>query len=269
MKKILLLALAFSCSHVHALETPAPGKYDRRVKSVNYNPDQVFKIIGHYGFSTHIQFADGENITNVALGDQAAWHVVPLNNHLFLKPKENQPETNMTVITTHRVYTFELNAHWSKSGAKPRPNDMFFQVKFEYPMEKKQADLERLKMAELEKRMEADSKPSAFNYNYWAQGDTSLQPLKAYDDGRFTYITFNKNTDMPAVYIENGDGSESLVNTHVEGNTIVVHKIANTLVLRNGKSVLGIFNKSFNVVGVDNTSKTTQKGVKRVLKGAN
>ena len=73
---------------------------------------------------------------------------------------------------------------------------------------------------------------------------------------------------MPAVYVENADGSESLVNVHVEGDVIAVHKIAKKLVLRKGKLVACVFNRAYDPDGISNTSGTTVPGVKRVIKGS-
>ena len=40
------------------------------------------------------------------------------------------------------------------------------------------------------------------------------------------------------------DGTEMLLNSHVEGDTVVIHETAKHFVLRLGKSVLGLENRS-------------------------
>jgi type IV secretion system protein VirB9 len=175
----------------------------------------------------------------------------------------------MTVLTNKRAYNFVLSAHWP--GTKPHPDrhSMFFQVNFRYPQAEAAQALAQAKALELKQRLNnKEDKPVAINWNYWVQGSDRVSPSRAFDDGRFTYLTFPNNREMPAVYIENPEGEESLVNTNVNGDTIVVHKIAQTLVLRKGKAVAGIVNKSYDPDGIANLTGTVSPQVKRVLKGA-
>jgi type IV secretion system protein VirB9 len=263
-----LLLLPFSA---FALEVPEGGPCDQRVKFIDYNAAEVVQLVGHYGFSTHIQFAPGELVEQIAMGDKKAWEVAPVDNHLFLKPVGDKATTNMTVVTTRRVYNFELSAHWSRNGAHPRPNDMFFQVNFRYPRDAAVRALAEAEAQDLKERMKRDSEPMPTNWNYWAQGSGEVTPNRAFDDSRFTYFKFTNNREMPAVYVVNPDKSESLVNTHIDperSDTIVVHKVARQMVLRKGTSVACIFNKSYDPDGIGNPAGTTVRGVERTVKGA-
>jgi len=59
MKKFiatLLLGLLATAPAV-AEKQPQPGPADTRIRTVVYNPRDVVKVIGHYGFQTLIQFA--------------------------------------------------------------------------------------------------------------------------------------------------------------------------------------------------------------------
>lgn len=266
----LALFLASLVSSALAVEMPAGGLYDKRVKYINYNPAQVTRVIGHYGFSTHVQFGPNEVIANIAIGDKDAWDVAPVENHLFIKPLGDMAETNMTVITNARVYNFELTAHESRNGAHPIPNDMFFQVNFRYPDEEFAKARAESEAARLKVRMSQNNGPRATNWNYWVKGSQDVSPSSAFDDGRFTYLKYPGNREMPAIYIVNPDGSESLVNTTVDAkhpDTIIVQKIARQFTLRIGKRVACIFNKSYDPDGVANKTGTTAPGVQRVIKG--
>jgi type IV secretion system protein VirB9 len=66
------LAALLIATHSLALEVPRGGPYDKRVKFVDYKAAEVVKIVGHYGFSTHIQFGAGETIEQIAMGDDGA-----------------------------------------------------------------------------------------------------------------------------------------------------------------------------------------------------
>ena len=86
----------------------------------------------HHGFQSQIEFAKGENIETITMGDSYAWNVTPLNNRLFIKPLEFNVRTNMTIITNKRTYHFDLVA--KKSSKKGKINrDLVYVVKFQYP----------------------------------------------------------------------------------------------------------------------------------------
>lgn len=265
----LIGCLGFS-GNIYALETPAGGPLDKRVRFIDYKAEEVVELIGHYGFSTHVHFSPAETVQHIAMGDKDAWAVAPVGNHIFIKPTGEKATTNMTVITSRRVYNFELSAHWSQNGAHPHPNDMLFQINFRYPEEIAAREKAEAEAREMQERLSQAAEPVAANWNYWSKGATEVTPSKAFDDGRFTYLTFTNNSEMPAIYVVNPDGSESLVNTHIDPEnpeSIVVHKVAQQLVMRKGNSVACIFNKSFDPKGVPNQNGTTIPGVERVIKG--
>ncbi len=239
------------CFPAHALETPHIGKLDKRVRHINYQSDQVVKLVGHYGFATDIAFAQGESIKQIAMGDSEAWSVTPVANHIFIKPKAQKAITNMTVLTTSntggRVYNFELSAHWSQHGAHPQPNDMMFAIDFRYPAAQRQTDIKQQQQA-LSRQLNSSQPPQVKNQNYFFKGDDRIAPIHAFDDGRFTYLKFNRKQDLPAIYIINSDNSESLVNSNVNPrypDTVIVQRIVGQLVLRQGKTVVCLFNQSF------------------------
>jgi type IV secretory pathway VirB9-like protein len=97
----------------------------------------------------------------------------------------------------------------------------------------------------------------------------AIAPALAYDDGNFTYLKFPANRDFPAVFLVAPDGSESLVNTHVEGDVLVVHRVTQKLVLRHGRLVVGVFNEAFDPDGRPPVKGTTVPGVTREIKGGN
>ncbi len=257
-----------------ALETPHSGHFDRRVKHINFNPQQVVKLVGHYGFSTDIEFSNQESISQIAMGDAEAWAVTPVANHIFIKPRAQNAITNMTVLTQsttgHHVYNFELMAHWSQHGAHPKPNDMMFQVRFLYPNQVKASEQFKKKQRQLSQRLNSISAPTIKNQNYFYKGNDSLVPVSAFDDGRFTYITFNGKQDLPAVYLVDRDNNESLVNSNINSAfpyTIIVQRIAKQLVLRHGDKVLCLFNQSFGTEKAAEYTTSNISNVERHLKG--
>jgi len=93
-----------------------------------------------------------------------------------------------------------------------------------------------------------------------------LAPTEIYDDGRFTYFRYDNAKDLPAVFRVNADGSEAAVNSHVEGDTLIVHETAEKFVLRLNNTVLGIENRSYNPQGKFNLTGSTQSRTVRMKK---
>ena len=269
------MTLLLSSFNTFALETPHTGKLDKRVRHINYQAEQVVKLVGHYGFATDIAFAQGETIKQIAMGDSEAWSVTPVANHIFIKPKAQKAITNMTVLTAYnkghqRVYNFELSAHWSQHGAHPYPNDMMFAIDFRYPEQQRQLERNKQRHQELLAKLNTDQPPKIVNQNYFYKGDDSIKPMHVFDDGRFTYLTFNRKQDLPAIYIINSDNSESLVNANVNPHypdTIIIQRVVKQLVLRQGNSVLCLFNQSFNSEKPARYQTSNIAEVKRQLKG--
>jgi len=258
--------------------TPNKGKLDSRVRVVDYNPLNVIKLATFYGVSTHVQFADGETIKDVAVGDDQAWKVAPRGNHLFIKPTAIEADTNLTIVTDKRTYQFALvvQPHPIKDAKAWTDPNLIFSLTFRYPdedaaklaaNEKKAA--QQLVDNKVQSKLAASvgKKDSDKNYNYWVAGSTEISPTSAFDDGRFIFLAFSNNRDMPAIFEVDKEGNESLINTNVVGNTIVIQRMIPELILRKGKSVASVVNRSFDLNGgIDNTSGTVAPDVKRVIK---
>jgi type IV secretion system protein VirB9 len=279
MKKIILVAtLLLAPILVWAETTPPAGAIDSRVRVIDYDPLEVVRLATFYGVSTHVQFGDGETISDVAVGDTTAWQVIPRGRHLFFKPKTENADTNVTVITNKRTYQFALVVEARKVQDKTAWRDpkLIYSLSFRYPEEEaaKFAAAAKVKeaqaaAAELKSKL-ADAKKDAVgqNLDYWAAGSEEIRPTAARDDGRFIYLTFSNNRDMPAVYAVDEEGNESLINTNVDGNTIAVQRLVRKLVLRKGSYAVCIVNKAFNLnAGSDNTTGTIAPAVQRVIKG--
>ena len=63
----------------------------------------------------------------------------------------------------------------------------------------------------------------------WGKGNKALAPTAAYDNGRFTYFSFDNGRELPLIYKVMADGTEMLLNSHVEGDTVVTMKLQNIL----------------------------------------
>jgi type IV secretion system protein VirB9 len=258
---------------------PKKGPFDPRVRIVDYNPLDVVKLLTFYGVETHIHFGEGEEIKDVAVGDDEAWKIVSRTNNIFIKPLAERADTNVTVVTNKKIYQFALVVQpkpITDDKAWSDPN-LVFSLSFRYPDDeaaalkdklKIEAALEAAKERKQKIKLELSEAPSKENYDYWVAGSGEISPTSAYDDGRFMYLTFSNNRDMPAIYAVDEDEKESLINTHVIGNQIIIQRMVKQLILRKGNEVASVLNKSFSYDGGrDNTTGTMSNKVQRVLKG--
>jgi type IV secretion system protein VirB9 len=222
-----------------------------------------------------IEFAADEEIAHVALGNSVAWEVAPAGNILFLKPRENQPVTNISVVTTRRdgstrSYQMELTV---RDGTVEAGQNTYFYVKYRYPAdEAERRRLETAARAQAAQAGEADKVLALHeaygprNWRYSAQGSAALEPQAVYDNGKVTTFAFAGNQEMPAIYMENSDGSESLVPKSVENNLVLVHAISRKFILRRGGDVLCVFNEAYDRIGINPDTNTTSPSVERVVK---
>jgi type IV secretion system protein VirB9 len=258
-----------------ALEIPRGATHDSRVRFVNYQPYDITRIVGSLRSSVQVEFAVDEEIAHVALGNSVAWEVAPAGNILFLKPRENQPITNISVVTTRRdgstrSYQMELTV---RDGSVATGQNTYFYVKYRYPAD----EVERRRQEAAARTLAKQAKHAdnvlglheAYgprNWQYSAQGSQSLEPQAVYDNGKVTTFAFTGNQEMPAIYIENSDGSESLVPKSVDGNLVLVHAISRKFILRRGGDVLCVFNEAYDRVGINPDTNTTSPSVERINK---
>lgn len=111
-----------------------PLTTDSRIKTYIYSPNEVYLLVLHHGFQSHIEFAKGETIETMTLGDTYAWKIFPIDNRLFIKPMEKNIRTNMTIITNKRTYQFDLVAKELEDGEE---QDLVYLIRFYYPERKR------------------------------------------------------------------------------------------------------------------------------------
>lgn len=239
-----LIILPLLSSPALAERAARPGTADARIKSYSYHENDVYYLKGHYGFTMVIEFSSKEKVDSISIGDSEAWQVIPgsRKNMIYIKPLEQNAETNMTVLTSKRIYTFELAAD---KAATPKSRDLTFRVKFRYPEE------ETLELAHFGSKPVGKYNPldgadaSAWNFDYSYAGDRSLRPKRVFDDGTFTYFEFSKPSTTPSIFSVDNEGNESLVNFNVEGSYVIVNSTGRQFTLRDGDTTTCIFNDGY------------------------
>ena len=243
---------------VNAESLPLRGTADSRIRSATYSPDEVYRLYGFVGYAIELIFEDGESFAGNAGGDLEAitfgWH----DTHMILKPKAVNVGTNLVVYTNRRAYRFEYSASAKKPD--PRTDQVMFAVRFNYPP---QYATKPSAGGATDRELEAGASGRPKNYDYWFCGSPSIKPVAAFDDGVHTRITFGAKAELPALFVRNDDGTESLLNFSMEDGDVVVHRVAGRFILRRGQLTGCIVNKGFSGGGERLKSGTVAPDVQR------
>lgn len=219
MRTLFLVLCIMAAAPAAAQLRPQPGSGDPRLQTVDYDPGQVVQLHGAPGYQLTVQLSPDEQVQNVAVGDSGAWQVSVngAGDHLFIKPLQADIATNMTVITSVRVYNFELFPL-----VAPTP-DMAWNVRFQYPGAPVEAvDSEYVDVSAARRRMS----------RYRITGDRLLRPSSVTDDGTQTYISWAADRPIPAVFELDASGQERLVNGAMRGDEFVVDGVPGRLSFR-------------------------------------
>jgi type IV secretion system protein VirB9 len=192
------------------------------------------------GYHIDLEFEPGETFVMLGGGDLDGITYGAYGNHLVIKPKAAAVHTNLTVITSRRTYILDYGV--LDGTPDPDADDLVYSLRFTYApagngaladqvtQEFKHADEERLA-----------------NDNYWYCGDPPLQPVAASDDGVHTRLRFSPRAEIPAFFLRNDDGTESLLNYSVDlaRGDVIIHRTARRIILRRGKLTGCVVNKSY------------------------
>ena len=108
-------------------------------------------------------------------------------------------------------------------------------------------------------------RPENVDYRYC--GSPELKPIAASDNGIETRLTFGARSELPAIFVLNDDGSESLINFSIDQGDVIVQRIAQRFILRRGKLIGCIVNEGFVGSGERLKSGTISPAVTRIVKG--
>ena len=268
---IWVLAAALSAS-ASAVVVPTASVKDSRIQTVMYSPNDVVHVRARIGNAVLVQLEDDERLNGdetaaLGMGDASAWKLSVKGNNIIFKPAAASPDTNMIITTNKkRTYVFDLSTSASK-GKKAQATT--YVLRFIYPdtaAYKARAEAEKQARALEQLRLAGQGPNAKHNYDYWGTGDKALAPTAAYDNGRFTYFSFDNGRELPLIYKVMDDATEDLLNSHVDGDTVVVHETAKRYVLRLGKSVLGLENRGYNENGSFNRTGSGNRDFVRLSK---
>jgi type IV secretion system protein VirB9 len=262
---------------------------DPRLREVVYDSHAVVTVPVKRGVVTLVVLDADESITEVAAGlggdcakAESAWCVAaqPGGRNLFVKAKSTaSAANNLAVVSDRRTHAFRFVV---LADGDPKPPVYRLVVKAPARV----APAPRLALHDaaplvalpavppppppqqvVAERLQA--KPQLMNTQYSiaeGTGSQDIVPTLVFDDGRFTYLRFPGNREVPAVFQVLGDDSETLVNARMEDDLLVVDRVSRRLMLRAGSAVAGLWNEAFDLDGKPPGGGTTVPGVQRVLK---
>jgi type IV secretion system protein VirB9 len=249
-------------STVSAETTPIRGQLDSRIRTASYHADQVYKLQGFVGYAIELIFEDGERFAGTGGGDLEGVTVDAHGNSVLLKPRAAIVATNLVVFTDRRAYRFD----YTVLARRPdRSDENMYAVRFEYPPPPKVDGEDPRVRVERELAAAAAARPRNAD---WYCGHASLRPVEASDDGVQTRITFSDRSEIPALFVRNEDGSESLLNFSMDAGDVVIHRLAPKLILRRGRLTGCIVNKGYSGSGKRLETGTVSPLVEREVKGA-
>lgn len=277
------LALTLLSISSDAACSPKGSKFDSRIQYVNYNPGDIVVIKALAKTGLRIVFNSNETIVDSAAAFAQGWEITARKNILYIKPKaakihddkimlpqEKAWDTNLMVTTDLRMYDFDLQFIDIPNGQQTSKNKVgAYRVEFLYPEAEIQTKQTKIDQQALQ--LKINKSPKARNWSYSMQvgkNSSGIAPTMACDDGRFTYLKFPNNRDFPTVFLVADDKTESIVNTHVENDVLVIHRVSPAMVLRLGCAVVGIYNDQFDKEGRGPNEGTTVPDVKRTIKAA-
>ena len=110
--RMLAAAIALVAGGVAgAAVVPPPGAVDARVREIDYAEEQVVSLTGYVGYHIHLELAPGETFVALGAGDSAAVDVAAEGPHVMLKPKAARVATNLTLVSSRRVYHFDYRTY--------------------------------------------------------------------------------------------------------------------------------------------------------------
>ena len=221
------------------------------VQLYQYEADRIYPVRAGLGITTQIELSPSEKVLDYSTGFSSGWELMRRDNVFYLKPKNVDVDTNMMIRTETHSYIFELKVvatDWTTLESA-RAAGVQYKIKFGYPSDASFSnEIVNAEMAPELNTSLVRNRTYNFDYDYATRNSAApwLIPASVHDDGRFTYVKMSDMTEFPtgnfpAIYmreVEHGD--DSVVNTTVEGNTIVVHGTYNYLVIRHGNDVVGL-----------------------------
>ncbi|HWG35192.1 MAG TPA: TrbG/VirB9 family P-type conjugative transfer protein [Gemmatimonadaceae bacterium] len=181
-----------------------------------------------------IELQPGEIVLSRIAGDLERWEIAPAPSGpdgrttlVVVKPKDCDLTTNLVLATDRRIYDLSLDSPPCRNAqgrSTTNPQDPYARhVRFYYPDET---------IAQWAKpappRIESDFTQLNFGYDVRREKQFPWQPAQVFDDGAHVYIKLPdaaKHAEAPVLFTVANDGSRTLLNYSVVGDTYVTDRL--------------------------------------------
>ena len=186
---------------------------------------------------TDIALESGEVLGAVASGDTARWVIGDTASgagagkrvHILVKPYAAGLSTNLVITTDRRIYHVALTSVRSAGMSA---------LAWTYPQDALLAIKRSEEVAAAAAPVAVGLDVDQLHFNYAISGDTPRwRPLRAFDDGRQTYIEFPASLavgEAPPLFLVGAKGEAQLVNYRLRGRYYVVDRLFDVAELRLG-----------------------------------
>ncbi len=188
-----------------------------------------------------IELQPGEIVLSRIAGDLTRWEITPAaagpegrTTLVVVKPKDCDLTTNLVLATDRRIYDLTLDSPPCRRGvgssSETNPDDPYTRhVRFYYP-DQMVAQWSR----PAPPRIAPDVGRLNFSYDVHREKHFPWQPAQVFDDGAHVYIKLPEaaqHAEAPALFLVADDGSRTLLNYSVIGDTYVTDRLFNRAVL--------------------------------------
>ncbi len=220
-----------------ALREPSAASWMNAVQIYPWSEGVLYRLYAAPERVTDIALQPGETITAVAAGDTVRWTVGDTTSgagagkrtHILVKPFTAGLSTNLVITTDRRVYHLALESTVGVAMAA---------LSWTYPQDALIA-LRREEAAVEAAAPVAGVSLETLRFGYVISGDDpSWRPLRAFDDGRQTFIEFPATIavgEAPPLFLVGAKGEVQLVNYRVAGRFYVVDRLFDAAELRLGE----------------------------------
>lgn len=216
---------------------PAAQGFLNAVQVYPFADGAIYHVITAPERVTDIALQAGETLVAVASGDTVRWVIgdttsgsgAEKRTHVLVKPFSAGLATNLVITTDRRSYHIALTSI---------PRTAMAALSWTYPQDALIALKRATAAAETAAPVAAGIAVEQLHFNYAVSGDRpSWRPLRAFDDGRQTFIEFPATLgvgEAPPIFLLDTKGEAQLVNYRVKGRFYVVDRIFDVAELRLG-----------------------------------
>ena len=238
-----------------ATQEPASIGFINAVQVYPYSEGAIYRVYAAPGQVTDIALQPGEVLGDVAAGDTVRWVIGDTTSgsgdtkrtHILAKPFAAGLSTNIVITTDRRSYHLALISTSRTAMAA---------LSWTYPQDELIALRRAREQAQAVAPVSTGLALDQLHFNYVVSGDDApWRPLRAFDDGRQTFIEFPASIavgEAPPLFLVDANGEASLVNYRVQGRFYVVDRLFDVAELR-----LGL--KKQQVVRIAHTDEAAQR----------